>query len=130
MFRRTALVLFLAAGLAVAVTPAIAGRGGNGANGNGARYQGTLTASPNVLHAGDYFTVSGCGYDPSLGNVIVGFTGGSWGSPLDSNGCFTVGPIAALSGDTLPPGTYPVVAYQYVHNKWTETGETTVTVVL
>jgi len=59
------------------------------------------TASPNVVHAGDYFTVSGCGYDTSLGNVIVGFTGGSWGLPLDSNGCFTVGPIAALSGDTV-----------------------------
>jgi hypothetical protein len=108
------------------------GSGGNGngsAGGGGGRYTGTLTATPNVLHAGDSFDVSGCGYDTSLGNVIVGFTGGSWGSPLDSGGCFTIVDIPALSGDTLPPGTYPVTAYQYVSNKLTETGETTVTVV-
>ena len=45
---------------------------------SGKRYPGTLTATPNVLHAGDYFTVNGCGYDTSLGNVVIGFTGGSW----------------------------------------------------
>lgn len=123
--------------------PAFSGKGGNGnGNGNdngnvsgggsggGGNYSGTLTATPNVLQSGDYFDVSGCGYDTSLGNVIIGFTGGSWGSPLDGNGCFTITSIPALSGDTLPAGTYPVTAYQYVHNKWTETGETTVTVVL
>jgi hypothetical protein len=82
-----------------------------------------------VLHSGDYFDVAGCNYDTSLGNVIVGFTGGSWGSPLDENGCFTIPGIPALSGDTLPPGTYEVAAYQYVKNRWVETGETTVTVV-
>ena len=133
--------------LALAIAaPAIAGKGGNpggngGGNGGGNagnnngggsggenRYTGTLTATPNVLHAGDYFTVTGCGYDTNLGNVIVGFTGGSWGSPLDGNGCFTIPGIPALSGDTLPPGTYEVSAYQYVHGKWTETGDTTVTV--
>jgi hypothetical protein len=124
--------------LAVAVAaPALAGKGGNG-NGNGGGgnagggsgvYTGSLTATPNVLHAGDYFTVSGSGYNTDYGNVIVGFTGGSWGSPLDSTGSFSITNIPALSGDTLPAGTYPVTAYQYVHNKWTETGETTVTVV-
>lgn len=131
--------------LAVAA-PAIAGKGGvpNGSNGNGggnvgggggsaggasSSYARTLTATPNTLHAGDYFDVSGCDYDTSLGNVIVGFTGGSWGSPLDSSGCFTITGIPALSGDTLSPGTYEVAAYQYVHNKWTETGDTTITVV-
>jgi hypothetical protein len=127
--------------------PAFSGKGGNaGGNGNGAgggnagnnngggsggggSYTGTLTATPNVLHAGDSFTVAGCGYDTSLGNVIVGFTGGSWGSALDGSGCFTILDIPALSGDTLPAGTYEVSAYQYVHNRWTETGDTTVTVV-
>jgi hypothetical protein len=94
-----------------------------------ARYGGTLTATPNVLHAGDYFDVSGCGYDTSLGNVIINFTGGAWGSPLDSDGCFTIPHIPALSGDTLAPGTYEVTARQYVHKKWTETGDTYVTVV-
>jgi hypothetical protein len=140
-------ITLIIAVLALAIAaPAIAGKGGNGgggggggggnsgthdggASGSGGSYTGTLTATPDVLHAGDYFTVSGYGYDTSLGNVIVGFTGGSWGSPLDSDGNFTVGPIAALSGDMLPPGTYPVTAYQYVHNKWTETGETIITVV-
>jgi hypothetical protein len=34
-----------------------------------------------------------------------------------------------LSGDTLPPGTYEVSAYQRVRKRWVETGETTVTVV-
>ena len=94
-----------------------------------ARYSGSLKATPNTLHAGDVFDVTGCSYDTSLGNVVIGFTGGSWGSPLDENGCFTIAGIPALSGDTLPPGTYEVTAYQYVHKKWTETGDTTVTVV-
>src|SRR5215204_7235075 len=94
-----------------------------------ARYAGVLTATPNTLHAGDYFDVTGCGYDPALGNVIVSFTGGGWGSPLDENGCFTITDIPALSGDTLPPGTYEVRALQQVRNKWVETGDTTVTVV-
>ncbi|HEU5211362.1 MAG TPA: hypothetical protein VFU10_01190 [Gaiellaceae bacterium] len=106
-----------------------AGYASSGKHHSSSTYSGTLTATPNVLHAGDYFTVSGCGYDTSLGNVVVGFTGGSWGSALDANGCFTVSGIPALSGDTLPAGTYPVTASQYVRGKWAETGETTVTVV-
>lgn len=92
-------------------------------------YSGTLTATPNVLHAGDEFTVSGCGYDTSKGNVIIGFTGGSWGSALDANGCFTIDHIPALSGDTLPDGTYEVSASQFNGKRWTETGDTFVTVV-
>jgi hypothetical protein len=111
--------------LAVAIFAATA----YGSSGKHSKYSGTLTATPNVLHAGDYFTVSGCGYDTSLGNVIVDFTGGSWGSPLDAKGCFTISGIPALSGDTLPAGTYAVTASQYVKGRWTETGETTVTVV-
>jgi hypothetical protein len=105
------------------------GGGGGGSGSGGSRYYGTLVASPNVLHAGDYFDVSGCGYDTALGNVIVSFTGGSWGSALDSGGCFTITGIPALSGDTLPAGTYEVTASQYVRGEWAETGETTVTVV-
>jgi hypothetical protein len=93
------------------------------------RYPGSLTASPSTLKAGDTFTVNGCGYDRALGNVIVGFTGGSWGSALDSRGCFSIAGIPALSGDTLAAGTYKVTAFQYVHKRLTETGETTVTVV-
>jgi hypothetical protein len=117
--------LMLAAAIFAATAYGSSGKHGN----HSGPYSGTLTATPNVLHAGDYFTVSGCGYDTSLGNVIVGFTGGSWGSPLDANGCFTISGIPALSGDTLPAGTYAVTASQYVRNKWTETGETSVTVV-
>jgi hypothetical protein len=99
------------------------------AGGKSSRYSGTLTATPNVLHAGDTFTVNGCGYNPADGDVLVTFTGGSWGSKLDSDGCFTIAGIPALSGDTLPAGTYEVRANQYVHGRWTETGDTTVTVV-
>jgi hypothetical protein len=113
---------------ALMIAVAIFAAGAYGSSGKHSRYSGTLTATPSVLHAGDYFTVSGCEYDTSLGNVIVTFTGGSWGSPL-VNGCFTITGIPALSGDTLPAGTYAVTASQYVHGKWTETGETTVTVV-
>ena len=94
-----------------------------------AKYQSTLTATPNVLHAGDSFTVSGCNYNTANGDVLVTFAGGSWGSRLDSNGCFTVADIPALSGDTLPAGTYEVRARQYIRGRWTETGDTTVTVV-
>ena len=143
--RQVALVVVIALNL-VAVSPAVAGKGGvpNGGNGNGGGggnsdtggggggpswYTGTLTATPDVLRSGDYFDVSGCGYSTEYGNVIVGFTGGSWGSPLDANGCFTITDIPALSGDTLPAGTYEVTAYQYVRDKLTETGDTTVTVV-
>lgn len=133
-------ITLIIAVLALAIAaPAIAGKGGNGGGGNGGShdgggsgggggYTGSLTATPNTLHAGDTFTVSGCGYDDEYGNVVVGFTGGSWGSSL-SGGCFSVAGIPALSGDTLPAGTYPVTAYQYVHGKWTATGSTTVTVV-
>jgi hypothetical protein len=91
-------------------------------------YGSTLSATPNTLHAGDSFTVSGCGYDTSLGNVIVSFTGGGWGSPLDADGCFSIPGIPALSGDTLPAGEYEVYVRQYVHKRWAVTGETTVTV--
>jgi hypothetical protein len=93
------------------------------------KYPGSLTANPTVVKVGDTFDVSGCGYDTSLGNVVVGFTGGSWGSALDSNGCFTIKGIPALSGDTLPAGTYEVTASQLVKGRWVETGDTTVTVV-
>jgi hypothetical protein len=92
-------------------------------------YPGTLSATPNILKAGDVFTVTGCGYNTAYGNVIIGFTGGSWGSSLDNEGCFTIAGIPALSGDTLDPGTYEVRAFQSVHNHWVETGETSVTVV-
>jgi hypothetical protein len=143
--RQVALVVALVLVL-VAAAPAVAGKGGNpnGGSGNGnggtssdnggngggqVSYTGYLTATPDVLRSGESFDVHGCGYDPDLGNVIVGFTGGSWGSALDSGGCFTITDIPALSGDTLPAGTYEVTAYQYVRGKLTETGDTTVTVV-
>jgi len=139
-------ITLILAALALAVAaPAIADKGGSPNGGKGGNnggneggndggggpgwYTGSLTATPDVLHAGDYFDVSGCGYNTDYGNVIVGFTGGSWGSALDSNGCFTIPDIPALSGDTLSPGTYDVTAYQYVRDRLTETGDTTVTVV-
>jgi hypothetical protein len=115
--------------LAVAAVLAASALAGKPSGPKGAKYTGTLIATPNTLQAGDYFDVSGCDYDPSLGYVIVSFTGASFATPLDADGCFTVTHIPALSGDTLAPGTYEVRALQYVHNKWTETGETTVTVV-
>jgi|ERR671923_1507777 hypothetical protein len=92
------------------------------------RYSGTLVATPDVLHSGDYFDVHGYGYDTQYGNVIVGFTGGAWGSPLDGNGNFTIAGIPALSGDTLPAGTYEVTVSQLVRGRWRVTGETYVTV--
>jgi hypothetical protein len=104
-------------------------KGGSGGKGGGSSYAGTLTATPDQLRAGDYFDVSGCGYDTALGNVWLTFTGGSWGSPLDAYGCFTVQGIPALSGDSLAPGTYEVHASQLVGRKWKVTGETYVTVV-
>jgi hypothetical protein len=121
--RKTFIAVALVALLALVAGPATAG------GAKGSRYQGTLSATPNVLHAGDSFTVTGCGYDTALGNVIVGFTGGGWGARLDGNGCFTVSGIPALSGDTLSPGTYEVTAWQTVRNRLRITGETYVTVV-
>lgn len=91
------------------------------------RYAGYLTAAPQELRAGDFFDVYGCGYDEALGNVIVGFGGGSWGSPLGEGGCFEIKHIP-VGGDNPMPGTYPVTAYQFVRNKWIATGQTTVTI--
>lgn len=115
--------------LMVGGTLLVAGTAGFGGGPKKATYTGTLTATPNVLKAGDSFDVTGCQYNTAYGNVVIRFTGGSWGSPLDSKGCFTIAGIPALSGDTLPPGTYDVSAFQYVRNRWVETGDTTVTVV-
>jgi hypothetical protein len=137
---RHVVTLFTMIALTVAVVPALAGKGGNAngngngnghvnGNGDGSRQPPTLAATPDVLHSGDYFDVAGCGYDSQYGNVIVGFTGGSWGSALDGNGCFTIPDVPALSGDTLSPGMYPVSAYQYLNGSLTENGRTTVTVV-
>ena len=121
--------------------PAFSGKGGspNGGEGNGGgkgnggngsvtvTYTPTLTANPNVVSAGGYLNVSGCGYNPDHGGVIVGFTGGSWGQ-VPSGGCIDIAGIPALSGDTLPAGTYPVRAFQYVDGSLTQVAETTVTV--
>jgi hypothetical protein len=120
--------LFVLAAL-IAVVALVVGPASAGGRSPSKRYGGTLTATPNVVRVGEHFDVTGCGYDTSLGNVIVGFTGGGWGAALDSEGCFGVTGIPALSGDTLPPGTYEVGAYQYVHGRLRETGETTVTVI-
>ena len=113
----------------LAIVAIVTGPATAGGRGHTKTYDGTLTAAPNVLTAGDYFDVSGCGYDTALGNVIVGFAGGGWGAGLDGNGCFTVAGIPALSGDTLSPGMYEVTAWQYVRNRLRITGETYVTVV-
>jgi len=99
------------------------------ANGYGtSKYSPTITVSANPVHAGDYFDVTGCGYNPAYGNAIIGFTGGGWGGVLDSNNCFKVTQIPALSGDTLPAGTYPVTASQYIKGKLTKVAQTTITV--
>jgi hypothetical protein len=93
------------------------------------KYSPTLTLSPSTVQAGDHFDVSGSGFSQAYGNVIIGFAGGSWGGPVASDGTFTIGPIAALSGDTLPAGTYPVIAYQQVHgNRFSQVAEATLTV--
>jgi hypothetical protein len=127
MLRKMMPGVTLVAVLALVVT--VFASGSSAGNGKaGSRYPGTLTATPKVLHAGDYFDVSGCGYGTSLGMVIVSFAGASYASSLD-NGCFTITAIVALSGDSLAPGIYEVGAWQYVRTKLVETGETTVTVV-
>jgi hypothetical protein len=127
------LVALLAAivliGLAPLSAPAADLAGADDALAGKSRYSGYLVATPQTLRAGDVFDVRGCGYDPALGNVKLGFTGGSWGAALDAWGCFTVTDIPALSGDTLPPGTYEVSAYQLSRKRWIETGDTTITVV-
>jgi len=110
--------------VAIVAGPATAGGKSHGPR--NARY-GTLVATPNELRAGDFFDVSGCGYESEYGNVLLGFGGGGWGSPLNEASCFTISNIP-VGGDNPTPGTYPVTAYQWVKNKWTATGETTVTI--
>lgn len=99
-----------------------------------ARFSGSVTLSPSTVQAGGHFGVSGCGFGPygdtEFGNVVVGFAAGSWGSPLDAEGCFTIGDIPALSGDSLPAGDYEVSVYQRIHpNRLTKVATATLTVV-
>lgn len=137
------ITLIIAAVALAFAAPAFSGKGGNpnggsgngggkgnGGNGNGnvtVAYAPTLAANPGTVRAGDSFDVSGCGYNADLGGVIVGFTGGSWGQ-VPNGGCIDIQGIPALSGDTLPAGTYPVRAYQYVNGDLTQVAETTVSV--
>lgn len=96
-----------------------------------AKYSPSLTLSPDAVPMGDYFEVSGSGFNPIYGNVIIGFTGGSWGGPVEADGTFSIGPIAARSGDSLPAGDYPVTAYQVLNThsgKFVEVAEATLTV--
>jgi hypothetical protein len=120
------LVALLLVGLIAAPTFAARGGGKGGHATTGA--SPSLTVDPGQVRAGDPFDVSGCGFDAAQGNVIVTFTGGSWGSPLDG-GCFTITGIPALSGDTLNPGSYPVTAFQYVNGRWRAVTSTTIEVV-
>jgi len=125
------------AAIALAVAaPALSDKGGvphgggksNPGSGNGTlTYAPTLSASPNPVASGDDITVSGCGYDSSYGGVVIGFTGGAWGQ-LPVDGCISLAGIPTVSGVPLPPGTYPVTAYQYIDGKQTKVAEATVTV--
>jgi hypothetical protein len=129
VLRSTRLASLVATAVAIAALIGVSAAFASKPASNPSRYSTTLRATPNELHAGETFTVSGCGYDPA-GGVIIGFTGGAWGATPDpDDGCFSIPDIPALSGDTLPPGVYPVSAYQLVRNRWKEVGETTVTVV-
>ena len=60
--------------------------------------------------------------------MIVGFTAGGWGSPLDEDGCFEIEGIPALSGDSLAAGVYDITISQEVRGRWRVTGSTTITV--
>jgi hypothetical protein len=124
-----ALIALLTVGLIAGTTFAARGGNGRGGGAHATSNDATLAANPAVVHSGDLFDVSGCGFDTSLGNVVVGFTGGSWGSRLDGAGCFTIAEIPALSGDVLPVGTYDVTAYQLLNGRWRAMASTTVTVV-
>jgi hypothetical protein len=92
--------------------------------GRGKNTAATIVVSKNPVKAGDMFDVSGCGYNPAYGNVIIGFTGGSWGGVLNASNCFVVAQIPALSGDTLPAGNYPVTGSQYIKGKLTKVSQT------
>jgi hypothetical protein len=128
VIRSTRFTPFVAAAVAIAALVVVSAAFAKPATPH-SRYTSSLTASPNPVHAGEVLTVSGCGYAPDR-SVKVTFTGGVWGAMPDPvEGCFSIDGIPALSGDTLPPGTYEVSAYQYNGKRWIETGETTVTVV-
>jgi hypothetical protein len=126
------LIFAIAAAILLALAPISRPAGflsGTGeADARGQSYPGYVWANPDVVNAGDSFDVYGCAYDTKLGNVIIGFTGGGWGSPLDANGCFEIENVPALSGDTLAPGVYDITVSQQVRGKWRVTGKTTITV--
>ena len=93
------------------------------------KLSGALTLSPSTVAAGDMFDVRGTGFDTAYGNVIVGFTGGGWGSPLSADGSFTIAGIPALSGDSLPAGVYPVTGSQKIRKRWVQAATASLTVI-
>jgi hypothetical protein len=86
----------------------------------------TLTISPNptvFTDSNEYFTFSGCGYDPDAGGVVFYVSGPSalsfFGGPTDANGCLGAdGNGLAFNGFVTGPGTYSAEAdQQYQHGQ-------------
>jgi hypothetical protein len=71
--------VIVAAAAILTVTPALAGKGGNGGHSSGATTAGaTLSATPNPARVGSNVLVSGCGYDMAPAQLtIVGPSGAS-----------------------------------------------------
>jgi hypothetical protein len=100
--------------LALAI-PAFAGKSGG--------YSPSLTTSLQVsgastaaVPAGTQYTISGCGYDATLGMVTVVVynpVAAQWTADLpDANGCISISNFA-----TEGSGSYKIDAWQHVRNK-------------
>lgn len=77
MKRLLLIVALAAAVLAVVALPASAGK-----------YAPTLVATPSTVAEGEYFNLSGCGYDDRQIELSTQYVG-VWKVYADSNGCFS-----------------------------------------
>jgi hypothetical protein len=128
--QRAVTIVFLLASFALAST-AFAGKPSG--SGSGGAYAPTLTtslestaAATTVSGEGTAYTISGCGYDASLGMVTVEvftpFSVGWVAENPDANGC-----IAVYNFSTVGHGDYKIDAWQHVKNKDQVVAETTFT---
>jgi hypothetical protein len=102
-----ALIAMLVVGLMAGTALAGKSGGGGGGHGGGGKPGGTLTAqavvAPNPVPAYSRFSITGCGYKPSVGLQFTLYAPDStnvWGGSADANGC-----LVNASGWANAPGS-------------------------
>jgi hypothetical protein len=96
-------------GAALATSPVLAAKGGNGTakGGNGNKTVATMTVSPDPAPLGAAVTITGSGFKP--GPVVVAV---DWNYPYDTVTADSAGSFTYVYSRPLDPGFHGVLAYQ------------------